>query len=106
MDMSLYLTKVQQRWRYADDDLAPGETVCLDVLAHDIQLEPDALEGAPEKAADTVLDLFFAPRTAGTGGGSIEPADETDEEHSEAGFVQAPPTDLEPPQFETTGEHP
>jgi type IV secretion system protein VirD4 len=106
MDMGLYLTKVQQRWRYADDDLAPGETVCLDVLAHDIQLEPDALEGAPEKAADTVLDLFFAPRTAGTGGGSIEPADETDEEHSEAGFAQAPPTDVEPPQFETTGEHP
>jgi hypothetical protein len=53
-----------------------------------------------------VLDLFFAPRNAGTGGGSIEPADETNEEHSEAGFAQVPPTDVEPPQFETTGEHP
>ncbi len=107
MNMDLHLAKVQQRWRYADDELPPGEAVCLDVLAHDIQLEPDDLEGAPDKAADVVLNFFDQSLAALGGGGSIEPANEADEEFGEA-VTPAPatPTDVKPTQFETKGEAP
>jgi type IV secretion system protein VirD4 len=69
MDMDLHLARVQQRWRYADDELPPGETLSLDVLAHDMTLMPDALEGPPDKMADVMLDFFGEePQAAGTGG--------------------------------------
>ena len=66
MDMDLHQARVQQRWRYANDDLAPGEGLDLEALAHDVSLLPDAFEGPPDKTADVLLD-FFGQGQAGTG---------------------------------------
>jgi type IV secretion system protein VirD4 len=78
MDMDLHLARVQQRWRYADDELAPGGTLSLDTLAHDIALLPDKFEGAPDKTAETLLDFFSQrqPGIAGVGGSMEVLADE------------------------------
>jgi type IV secretion system protein VirD4 len=84
MDMELHLARVQQRWRYADDELAPGESLSVDALAHDVTLLPDNYEGSPDKAADGLLDFFGCgkPATGGgsdsDGGGSIEPVADND----------------------------
>jgi type IV secretion system protein VirD4 len=79
MDMDLHLARVQQRWRYADDELAPGEVLSLDALAHDVTLLPDSYEGSPDKAADDLLDFFSGGRPVVSGvGGSIEPAADDD----------------------------
>jgi type IV secretion system protein VirD4 len=76
MDMDLHQARVQQRWRYADDELAPGEALNLEALAHDVALLPDAFEGPPDKTADVLLD-FFGPGQAVTGG-AIEPCADED----------------------------
>jgi type IV secretion system protein VirD4 len=108
MDMDLHLAKVQQRWRYASDELVPGESLRVDALAHDVSLLPDGWEGPPDQTAEALLDFFSqglaASATAPGDGGSIEPAD------AEVGGETVPtslvPTDVEPPQFESTGENP
>jgi type IV secretion system protein VirD4 len=84
MDMELHLARVQQRWRYADDELAPGESLSVDALAHDVTLLPDNYEGSPDKAADGLLDFFGCGKPAaggdgdGDSGGSIEPVADND----------------------------
>jgi type IV secretion system protein VirD4 len=67
MDMDLHLARVQQRWRYADDELAPGESLKVEALAHDVALLPDTFEGPPDKIADVMLG-FFGAEQAGAGG--------------------------------------
>lgn len=104
MDMDLHLAQVQQRWRYAPDELPPGETLRLEVLAHDIPLQPDDLEGSPEKIADTVMDFFDQSLPAHGGGGAIEPVD--DDTTEPAPPAPAGPGGGETPFLETTGEHP
>ncbi|MBN9202994.1 type IV secretory system conjugative DNA transfer family protein [Methylibium petroleiphilum] len=81
MDMDLHLARVQQRWRYADDELPAGQTLSLEALAHDHTLLLDSFEGPPDKVADELLTFFDkgAPGIPGVSGmgGSIEPiADE------------------------------
>jgi type IV secretion system protein VirD4 len=76
MDMDLHLARVQHRWRYADDELAPGEGLDLEALAHDVALLPDAFEGPPDQTAEVLLD-FFGQGRAGTGG-AIEPVADDD----------------------------
>lgn len=79
IDMGQHLAKVQPRWRYADDELPPGQaTVNLDVLAHNVTLTKDQLEGSPDKLADTCLGFFGDSLKAIGEGGAIEPADEYD----------------------------
>jgi type IV secretion system protein VirD4 len=81
MDMDLHLARVQQRWRYADDELAPGEGLSLDALAHDFTPLPDNFEGPPDQIADEMVDFFCkgqsAPGAAADAGGSIEPVADT-----------------------------
>jgi type IV secretion system protein VirD4 len=110
MNMDLHLAKVQQRWRYADDELPPEmHTLDLEALAHDIQLTPEVLNGPPDEAADNLLDRFEQSKPAQGGGGSIEPVDQ---EASEDAREEVPPppaspaSEAPPPQFETTGESP
>jgi type IV secretion system protein VirD4 len=103
MDMDLQLAKVQQRWRYADDELPPEmHTLDLEALAHDIQLAPEVLSGPADKAADTLLDRFDQSKAFRDGGGSIEPADEDAADES----TKAPtlPAREGGPQLEITGE--
>ena len=79
MNMDLHLARVQQRWRYADDKLAPGESLSLDALAHDVALLPDQFEGPPDKTADDLLDFFSKGQPGIPGiGGSIEPVADDD----------------------------
>jgi type IV secretion system protein VirD4 len=82
MDMDLHLARVQQRWRYADDELAPGEGLNVEALAHDTTLLLDNFEGPPGKSADRLLDFFTAGRSpagaAADCGGAIEPASDDD----------------------------
>jgi type IV secretion system protein VirD4 len=75
MNMDLHLARVQQRWRYANDELAVGESLSLDVLAHDVTLLPDNYEGPPDQLADGLLDFLGDGKPLADGvGGSIEPA--------------------------------
>ncbi len=79
MDMDLHLARVQQRWRYANEELASGETLNLESLAHDTALLPDTYEGPPDKTAETLLDFFSGVRHGGEAiGGSIEPVADDD----------------------------
>jgi type IV secretion system protein VirD4 len=79
MDMDLHLARVQERWRYADDELPAGQTLNLEALAHDHTLLPDSFEGPPDKVADELLSFFDkgAPGIPGIGG-AIEPAADED----------------------------
>jgi type IV secretion system protein VirD4 len=78
MDMDLHLARVQQRWRYADDELAPGEGFRFEALAHDTALLPAAFEGPPDKMADHLLDFFGEGRPGQGTGGAIEPCADED----------------------------
>ena len=82
IDMDLHLARVQQRWRFADDELAPGERLRIEALAHDMTVLPDSFDGPPAQTADTLLSFFgqlgHGPSTAGVPGGSIEPAPDDD----------------------------
>ncbi len=79
MNMDLHLARVQERWRYADDELPAGQTLNLEALAHDHTLLPDSFEGPPDKVADELLSFFDkgAPGIPGIGG-AIEPAADED----------------------------
>lgn len=76
MNMDLHLAKAQQRWRYADDELAPGEYMDVETLAHDMKQLPDQLVGSPEHLAETLVDFFTSGRT--DAGGEIEPVADDD----------------------------
>ncbi|KQW76462.1 type IV secretory system conjugative DNA transfer family protein [Methylibium sp. Root1272] len=78
IDMDLHLARVQQRWRFADDELPVGQTLSLEALAHDVALLPDSFEGPPDKVAGDLLEFFSRGKPDVPGdGGSIEPmADE------------------------------
>jgi type IV secretion system protein VirD4 len=79
MDVELHLARVQQRWRYADNELAPGQTLCIEALAVDISRLPDPFEGSVGDMADTMMNLF-PPEAPGAAepGGSIEPVADED----------------------------
>jgi len=82
IDMDLHIARVQQRWRFADDELAPGESLRIEALAHDMTALPDSFDGPPAQTADTLLSFFgqlgHGPSAAGDPGGSIEPAPDDD----------------------------
>jgi type IV secretion system protein VirD4 len=76
IDMDLHLARVQQRWRFADDELAPGQDLSIEALAHDVNLLPDMFNTEPDKLADDLLNFFGqvgdGVGSAGDVGGSIE----------------------------------
>jgi type IV secretion system protein VirD4 len=76
IDMDLHLARVQQRWRFASDELAPGDGLSVEALAHDLALLPDRFDAAPDKIADDLLNFFgqvgSKGGSAGDAGGSIE----------------------------------
>jgi type IV secretion system protein VirD4 len=78
MDMDLHLARVQQRWRFADDELAPGEGLSLEALAHDTTLLPDEFDGPPLHMADVLLDFFSQGQSEQGFGNAIEPAADGD----------------------------
>ena len=75
MDMDLHLARVQQRWRYADDELAPGEQLNIEQLAHDLSVLPDLADKTPDEILAAVLALFDGQAPEG---GSVEAAADDD----------------------------
>ncbi|MCU7373233.1 type IV secretory system conjugative DNA transfer family protein [Paucibacter sp. O1-1] len=74
MDMDCHLAQVQQRRRYAPDELAPGDKLGIDSLAYDISQLPTDFDLPPEQIAAALIK-FFTPATpeASSTGGTIEP---------------------------------
>jgi type IV secretion system protein VirD4 len=97
MDMDLHFAKVQQRWRYADDELAPGETFDLALLAQNFDnIAARAATARPEDLLGIVNPFFDRTQTNDPAvplGGSIEPVAEVAGEGPEP--VQADGTALE-----------
>lgn len=79
MDMDLHLARMQQRWRYADDELAPGTSLSIEALAYDLSQLPDLADEPPDRTAETVLDFIGGARPGHPGiGGAIEPVADED----------------------------
>ena len=77
MNMGLHLAKAQQRVRFAEDELAEGETLSVDELAQDfgdLKLPgPDATSGEWAVYLEGFLDRTLVFTEDGPAGGSIEP---------------------------------
>jgi type IV secretion system protein VirD4 len=69
MDMDLHMARVQQRWRLAADELAPGETLEVERLVFNRSTLPTNFEGAAADVANTMLGVF----------GLVEPSDKPNE---------------------------
>lgn len=82
IDVKTHLARVQQHWRYADDELAPGERLDLAALAHDFSGLPERFDAPADELAETLLNFFGEaspdPGGANGPGGSIEPAADDD----------------------------
>jgi type IV secretion system protein VirD4 len=107
MDMDLHLAKVQQRWRFAEDELPPGQTsMDIGVLNHDVKLTKDQMEGPPEKLAETCIGFFDDGLEAVGEGGTIEPVEEIDETEATSATPSVPsiPSNTELIRLETLEE--
>ena len=79
MNMDLHLARVQQRWRYAEDELAPGDSLDYEQLAYDMSRLPELADGEPGEVAEGVLDFMLGTRPGGAViGGAIEAAADDD----------------------------
>jgi type IV secretion system protein VirD4 len=79
MNMDLHLARVQERWRYADDELGLGDSLDYEQLAYDMNRLPNLVDGEPGQVAEGVLDFFVGPRPGdGVDGGAIEAAADED----------------------------
>ena len=98
MNMDLHLARVQERWRYADDELGVGDGLDYDQLDYDMSQLPALADGEPGKVAEGILDFMVGPRPGGASiGGAIEAvADEDGVLLSEdSGVVIADPSVIE-----------
>lgn len=98
MNMDLHLARVQERWRYADDELGPGDGLDYEQLAYDMSRLPSLADGEPGRVAEGILDFMVGPRPGGAStGGAIEAvADEDGVLLSEdSGMVIADPSVVE-----------
>jgi type IV secretion system protein VirD4 len=79
MNMDLHLARVQERWRYANDELDLGDSLDYEQLAYDMSRLPDLVDGEPGQVAEGVLDFFAGTRPGGAVvGGAIEAAADKD----------------------------
>ena len=80
MDMDLHFAKVQQRWRYAADELLADEPFKVERLAQDFSDLPElAQEPSPQEITALVDGFFERTRVAAMDaplGGEIEPVEE------------------------------
>ena len=73
MNMDLHLARVQERWRYADDELESGDGLDYEQLAYDMSRLPALADGEPGQVAEGILDFMVGPRPGGVSiGGAIE----------------------------------
>lgn len=98
MNMDLHLARVQERWRYAADELGPSDGLDYEQLAYDMSRLPALADGEPGQVAEGILDFMVGPRLGGGSiGGAIEAvADEDGVLLSEdSGVVIADPSVVE-----------
>ena len=78
IDVDLHLARVQQRWRYADDELEGSTCLSIEALAYDLSQLPNLTAAPPDQIAETMLDFIGGARSGHPGiGGAIKPvADE------------------------------
>ena len=87
IDMDLHFARVQQRWRYADDELPAGEGFDIEQLAQDFSDLPVPNASSIEADIKACVDGFFlktaSPSPAASAGGTIEPVgiEPADAEH-------------------------
>ena len=98
MNMDLHLARVQERWRYADDELGSGDGLNYEQLAYDMSRLPELADAEPGQVAEGILDFMVGPRPGRASiGGAIEAvADEDGVLLSEdSGMVIADPSVVE-----------
>jgi type IV secretion system protein VirD4 len=79
MDVDLHLARMQERWRYAEDELAPGTGLNIEALAYDLAQLPDLSDAPPDQIAETILDFLGGARPGHPSvGGAIEPVPDED----------------------------
>ena len=73
MNMDLHLARVQERWRYSDDEPGPGDGLDYEQLAYDMSRLPALADGEPGQVAEGILDFMVGPRPGEASiGGAIE----------------------------------
>lgn len=98
MDMDLHLARVQERWRYADDELGVGDGLDYEQLAYDMSRLPALADGEPGQVAEGILDFMVGPRPGGASiGGAIEAVSDEDGVllSEDSGAVTADPSVVE-----------
>ena len=70
MNMDLHFARVQQRWRYADDELPAGEAFDIEQLAQDFSDLPVPESTSTEADIKACVDSFFS-KTALTATGAL-----------------------------------
>lgn len=79
MNMDLHQARVQERWRYAEAELGPGDGLDYEQLAYDMSRLPALADGEPGQVAEGILDFMVGPRPGGASiGGAIEAAADED----------------------------
>jgi type IV secretion system protein VirD4 len=93
MDIERHLARVQQRWRHAPDELAPGQALDVEDLAHDLAALPEIPAAATPAQIEAAVDAFFEhtriEASAHGGGGTIEPAARTLDPTDACGGLEA-----------------
>ena len=94
MDVDLHLARTQQRWRYADEELPPGESLRAEQIVYDQSKLPRMDKGEPKESANTMIGfLDNLPLTQDEAGGVIEAAPDDD------GVLAAKPRPIDPADF-------
>ena len=90
LKLDLHLARVQERWCFADDELALGAKFDVESLAYDLDELPETLDGPPEQIAGAILDFLTGgsagnPQVTAQGsthvsepGGAMEPMPDED----------------------------
>jgi type IV secretion system protein VirD4 len=83
MDMDLHFAKVQQRWRYADEDVAADESFSVERLAQDFSDLPELGQNPSQDEITALVNNFFDRTNVGDSatppGGLVEPAEDVHE---------------------------
>ena len=79
LKMELHMARIQQRWRFSEEELEPGESLDIDVFAYYFTQLSNPLEGTPEQIAARISKFFEDHETSGpSSGGAIEPVPDED----------------------------
>ena len=90
MNMDLHFARVQQRWRYADDELPAGEAFDVALLAHDFSGLPELRENAGTAETIAFTKGYFDQLVVKLPDPSVAPAE------PQGGTIEAVGDEVEP----------